>query len=190
MTTSALLVAIVLTASPEPAAPAERAERPPRENLLQGPARVVLRFLDAVRLAGPRGPIRAGTAIPARADQYAAATRFTAPRTREELLRRDAAGEPHPLAFWREAAGARVLDSFQLLAVRRGTRATAIVTVEERYLDAATGGKRLVRTVSEYLVGRAGGEWRVVDRREGGAFDARAIAGYDGFWDEPASAAR
>jgi hypothetical protein len=44
--------------------------------------------------------------------------------------------------------------------------------------------------VSEYLVGRAGGEWRVIDRRAGGAFDARAIAGYDGYWDEPASAGR
>lgn len=188
MTTSALLVAFALTASPTPAAVG--AERTPRENLLQGPARVVLRFLDAVRLAGPRGPLRAGAAAPARADQYAAATRLTAPRTREELLRREAAGEPHPLAFWHEAARARVLESFQLLAVRRGPRATVIVTVEERHLDAATGGKRLSRTVSEYLVARAGGEWRVIDRREGGAFDAHAIAGYEGYWDEPAVAGR
>ncbi|WP_242336996.1 MULTISPECIES: hypothetical protein [Anaeromyxobacter] len=186
MTTSALLVALALTTSPA-LAPSGAA---PRENLLRGPARVVLHYLDEVRLAGPRGPLRAGAAVPARAGEYSAATRLIAPRTRAELERKDAAGEPHPLAFWRDAARAHVLDSFQLLAVRRGPRATAVVTVEERYLDPAADARRLLRTVSEYLVARAGGEWRIVDRRPGGAFDAAAIAAYAGYWDEPASAAR
>ena len=181
MTTSALLLALALTASPGADGHAQGA---PRENLLRGPARVVLRFLDAVRLAGPRGPLRAGVAIPARADDYAAATRLAAPRTREELERMDAAGEAHPLAFWRDAARARVLDSFQLLAVRRAPRGTVVVTVEEYHLDPAADGRRLLRTVSEYLVAPVAGEWRIVDRRVGAAFDAQAIAGYDGYWDE------
>ncbi|WP_242347106.1 hypothetical protein [Anaeromyxobacter terrae] len=188
MTTSALLVALALTTSPEPVL--ARSGEVPKESLLRGSARVVVRYLDAVRLAGPLGPLRAGDMVPVRADQYAAAMRLIAPRTRDELERRDAAGEPHPLAFWRDAARAHVLDSFQLLAVRRGPRATAIVTVEERHLDPAADARRLLRTVSEYLVARAGGEWRIVDRRPGGAFDARAIAAYAGYWDEPASAER
>lgn len=181
MTTSALLLALALSASPGSAGQAEHA---PRENLLRGPVRVVLRFLDAVRAAGPRGPLRAGVAVPARADQYAAATRLAAPRTQEELLRREAAGEAHPLAFWRDAARAHVLDAFQVLAVRRAPRGTVVVTVEEHYLDPASDG-HLQRVVSEYLAARVGGEWRIVDRRAGAAFDAQAIAGYDGYWDDP-----
>jgi hypothetical protein len=59
-----------------------------------------------------------------------------------------------------------------------------VVTVEEHHLDPAADGRRLQRTVSEYLVAPVAGEWRIVDRRVGAAFDAQAIAGYDGYWDE------
>ncbi len=78
---------------------------------------------------------------------------------------------------------ARVLESFQLLAARRAPLGAAVVTVRERYwLGAADASLR--RAVSEYLVARVKGQWRVVDRRPGGAFDDAAIAtGYEGFFD-------
>ena len=173
------LVALFTTAAP---APREAAPRP--ENLLAGPARCVLRYLDAVRLAGPRAvgarPVRLSAADER---EYAVAKRLTAPRTLEEIERWAARGEDHPLAPWREAARAHVLESFQLLAARRAPRGAAVVTVKERYglVDDARE-----RTVSEYLVARVDGEWKVVDRRAGGAFDDASIAdGYPGFFDDP-----
>lgn len=177
-----LLVAALVTAAP---ARKESAPRPP-ENLLAGPARCVLRYLDAVRLAGPRvANVRAGR-LAANEREYALAKRLTAPRTLEEIERRTARGEDHPLAPWREAARARVLDSFQLLAARRAPRGAAVVTVTERYWIPDPDGA-LARAVSEYLVARVNGEWKVVDRRPGGAFDDAALAdAYAGFFDEPA----
>jgi hypothetical protein len=152
----------------------------------------VLRYLDAVRLAGPRAAQRGEKVRAAGADEraYARVKRLTAPRTLEEIGRWTARGEDHPLAPWREAARARVLESFQLLAARRAPRGAAVVTVKERYWtgdpDAA-----LERAVSEYLVARVGGEWRVVDRRPGGAFDDSAVSReYRGFFDDPAAAPR
>jgi hypothetical protein len=175
-----LLVATLTT--PAPDAPGAR----PPENLLAGPARCVLRYLDAVRLAGPRvAGLRLGRAPQADERGYAAAKRLTAPRTLEEIARWTARGEDHPLAPWREAARARVLESFQLLAARRAPRGAAVVTVKERYWVSDPDAS-LVRSVSEYLVARVGGEWKVVDRRPGGAFDDAALAhGYAGFFDEP-----
>lgn len=175
-----LLVAAFTTAG---AAPKPVAVRPP-ENLLAGPARCVLRYLDAVRLAGPRRADARGRRAAPNEREYATAKRLTAPRTLDEIERWTARGDDHPLAPWREAARARVLESFQLLAARRAPRGTAIVTVKERYWlvdpDAA-----LERTVSEYLVARVNGAWKVVDRRPGGAFpDAAVSSGYPEFFDE------
>jgi hypothetical protein len=172
-----LLVTALLAAAPA----AERAPPAP-ENLLAGPARCVLRYLDAVRLAGPRVPtLRRGAPPDPRA--YSEARKLTAPRTLEEIDRRTARGEDHPLAPWRDAARSLVLESFQLLAARRAPLGAAIVTVKERFWL----GERdvpLDRTVSEYLVARVDGQWRVVDRRPGGAFDDAAVAdGYTGFFD-------
>jgi hypothetical protein len=176
-----LLVAALTTAAPT------RRETPrPPENLLAGPARCVLRYLDAVRLAGPRVPTLRGARRAADEREYARAKQLTAPRTLEEIAAWAARGEDHPLAPWREAARARVLDSFQLLAARRAPRGAAVVTVKERYWLPAPDGA-LVRTVSEYLVARVNGEWKVVDRRPGGAFDDAALAGrYVGWFDNPA----
>ena len=152
------------------------------ENLLQGPARCVLRYLDAVRLAGPRVPFvsQRGHAPETRERDYAKAKALTAPRTLEEIARR----EDHPLAPWRDAARDRVLESFQLVAVRRAPRGAAVVTVKERFWRPAAAA--LDRLVSEYLVARVGGEWRVVDRTPGAAFDDDAVAErYAGFFDDP-----
>jgi hypothetical protein len=177
-----LLVATLTTSAPT----AEGARRR-SENLLAGPARCALRYLDAVRLAGPRPTGARSGRLPAPDERaYASAKRLTAPRTLEEIGRWSARGEDHPLAPWREAARSRVLDSFQLLAVRRAPRGAAIVTVRERYwlADPDAG---LERAVSEYLVARVAGEWKVVDRRAGGAFEDAALAtAYGGFFDDPA----
>jgi hypothetical protein len=178
-----LLVAAFTTAAPP--SPKETALRAP-ENLLAGPARCVLRYLDAVRLAGPRVPQVRGGRSAASEREYALAKRLTAPRTLEEIARRGARGEDHPLAPWREAARARILDSFQLLAARRAPRGAAVVTVKERYW-LGDRDRALSRTISEYLVARVDGQWRVVDRRPGGAFDDVALVdGYAGWFDEPA----
>lgn len=172
-----LLLTALLAAAPA-------AERPPPapENLLAGPARCVLRYLDAVRLAGPRVPaLRRGSPPDARV--YSEARKLTAPRTLEEIDRRTARGEDHPLAPWRDAARFLVLESFQLLAARRAPLGAAIVTVKERFW-LGDPDVPLDRTVSEYLVARVDGQWRVVDRRPGGAFDDAAVAdGYTGFFD-------
>ncbi|HET8541342.1 MAG TPA: hypothetical protein VFL83_15810 [Anaeromyxobacter sp.] len=162
-------------------------DAPPRapENLLAGPARCVLRYLDAVRRAGPRAPSVARGRLPdVRARDYEGAMALVAPRTLQEIARRTAAGEDHPLAAWREASRARVLESFQLVSVRRAPRGAAVVTVVERLWEPPAA--ELGRQVSEYLVGRVGGTWRIVDRREGAAFDDAAVdSGYAGFFDAP-----
>jgi hypothetical protein len=180
----ALLIAAVVVAGPPAPAAA------PRENLLRGPARCVLRYLDAVRLAGPRAPeVQPTGAIPAREANYASAKRLVAPRALEEVARRTARGEHHPLAPWREAAGGGVLESFQLLAVRRAPRAAAVVTVRERWWRRGAD-EALSRSVSEYLVGRVDGTWRVIDRRAEAEFEDRDIAGgYEGWFDPPPGAA-
>ena len=84
---------------------------------------------------------------------------------------------------WHGASRAVVLDSFQLLAVRRAPRGAAVVTVRERFWRGDRDGP-LVRSISEYLVGRLNGAWKVVDRRPGGVFDDASLAeGYAGFFD-------
>jgi hypothetical protein len=191
-----LVSALLLGAGPPPAgAPAGAPDpagadatpalhpAPPPENLLAGPARCVLRYLDAVRIAGPRVATfrRGGPAPDVRA--YGEARRLTAPRTLEEIDRWSARGEDHPLAPWRDAARSLVLESFQLLAARRAPLGAAVVTVRERFWIGDPDAP-LDRTVSEYLVARVDGQWRVVDRRPGGTFDDSGIAeGYAGFFD-------
>ena len=157
------------------------------ENLLAGPARCVLRYLEAVRREGPRVPsVPKGRAPEAREADYVGANALVAPRTLQEIDRLAAEGEDHPLAAWREASRARVLESFQLVSVRRAPRGAAIVTVLERLWEPPESA--LARQVSEYLVGRVGGRWRIVDRREGGAFEDAAVdRAYAGFFDAPAA---
>jgi hypothetical protein len=176
MTTFPFLLAAALAAG---AAPAERA---PPEDLLRGPARAALRFLDAVRVAGPRVDVQ-GRAARASEASYARAKGLLAARTLDAIAASAAGGEDHPLAFWRQAARGRVLESFQLLGVRRGPRGTALVLVEERSWTASAPRDPPARTVSEYLVAREGPAWRVAGRRPGGTFDdesAQAVAaGFD-----------
>jgi hypothetical protein len=173
---------LLLTVAAAAAPPAPRTPRPP-ENLLAGPARCVLRYLDAVRLAGPHLRGASGTAPDLR--PYGAARRLTAPRTLAEIDRLAARGQGHPLAPWRDAARNRILESFQLLAARRAPLGAAVVTVRERYGHPPAA---LELSVSEYLVARVDGEWKVVDRRPGGTFDDPGVErGYAGFFDAPAS---
>jgi hypothetical protein len=159
-----------------------------RENLLRGPARCALRYLEAVRLAGPRGPELRAT--PAHVEQrYRDADQLVAPRALAEITRRTARGEDHPLAPWRTAARGAVLESFQLLAVRRAPRGAAVVTVRERWWQAAGGP--LAALTSEYLLGRVEGEWKVLDRRPGAPFlDEEVAEGYTGWFDPPGAAPR
>jgi hypothetical protein len=185
VTTFALLAAVVLATSPAlveapagpgPARAGERADPP--ADLLRGPARAALRFLDAVRIAGPRVDAQGRPGRPSEAE-YATAKALLSPRTLEEIAARD----DHPLAFWREAARGSVLEWFQLLGVRRGPRGTVLVLVDERTWRANAPGAPPARSVSEYLVAREGAAWRVVGRRPGGTFDddaAQAVAaGFD-----------
>lgn len=176
-----LLAASSAGATPAPTSP---------ENLLQGPARCVLRYLDAVRMAGPRVPPgRAPRPAAARAADYRRARLLTAPRALAEADLAAERGEDHPLAPWRDATRGAVLESFQLLAVRRAPRGAAIVTVRERLWRAGAQGP-LERGVSEYLVARVGGDWRVVARRPGGTLeDDAAATTYAGWFDDPAAAA-
>ncbi len=160
---------------------------PGGENLYSGPARCVLGYLDAVRLAGPTGP-HIGTAHPGPRD-YRAARALTAPRALAEADRSATRGLEHPLAPWVAAGRGEVLESFSLLEVRRAPRGAAVVTVRERWRRAGPG-RSLGLSASEYLVARVGGEWRVIDRREGGHFlDDDVLKGYRGWFDEPGSAA-
>jgi hypothetical protein len=149
----------------------------------------VIRYLDAVRLAGPRAPeAHAARRVQPREAPYEAARRLTAPRALDAVARSAARGETHPLAPWRAASGGAVLESFQLLAIRRAPRDAVVVTVRERWWRPGDE-EALGRSVSEYLVGRVNMEWKVVDRRPGGAFDDRDIAaGYDGWFDDPGGA--
>jgi hypothetical protein len=146
----------------------------------------VLDYLEAVRLAGPRGKALPRGARSLQQD-YRAARALTAPRALVEVDRRVAAGEDPPLAPWLGATRGLVLESFSLLEVRRAPRGTAVVVVRERLRrDGATS---LGITTSEYLVARVEGEWRVVDRRIGARFVDREIAeGYSGWFDRPAAA--
>jgi hypothetical protein len=175
----ALLIAAA-SAQPGPAPP---------ENLLRGPARCVLRYLDAIRLSGPHAPAaRSTAALAARELDYERARVLTAPRALEVADRAVSRGEDHPLAPWRQAARGTVLESFQLLAVRRAPLGAAVVTVRERWWRARAAAAPLDGSVSEYLVARVDGTWRVVDRRPGAAFDDETVASdYAGWFDEPAS---
>lgn len=185
-----LITALLAADGAPPASPGAAAGPPPAsapptapENLLAGPARCVLRYLDAVRIAGPRAAGFRRQGPPPDPGAYADARRLTAPRTLEEIDRWASRGRDHPLAPWREAARALVLESFQLLAARRAPLGAAVVTVKERFWVGDPDAP-LDRTVSEYLVARVAGQWRVVDRRPGGSFDDVAIAEeYAGFFD-------
>ncbi|HVI94668.1 MAG TPA: hypothetical protein VM753_11720 [Anaeromyxobacter sp.] len=163
MNTAALLISLLLAA-------------PARESSLRDAARVVVRYLDAVRLAAPRAADRS---LP-HAAAYADATRLVAPRALAELEAAEARGAEHALAFWRQAARGRVLETFQLVAVRRAPGEAAVVTVEERLSSRERAA--LVATRSEYLVARIDAEWRVVARRPGGQFDDAAVAALEPYW--------
>jgi hypothetical protein len=166
--------------------PPDPSRREP-ENLLAGPARCVLRYLEAVRLAGPRPEARTGRLPPAHEKDYTRVRALTAPRTLEEITRRAGAGEEHPLAPWQDAARAHVLESFQLIGVRRAPRGAAVVTVAETFWRPP--GAELERRFAEYLVGRVDGQWKVVDRSPGQAFDDGVLQSrYAGFFDDPAAA--
>jgi hypothetical protein len=179
------LLALLLAATAATTPSRAQARRTP-ENLLAGPARCVLRYLEAVRLAGPRPVPANARRLVTREQDYARAKALTAPRTLQEIARLAAAGEDHPLAPWRDAARARVLESFQLVAVRRAPQGAVVVTVKERFWHP---GAALDRTTSEYLVARVGAEWKVVDRSPGAPFeDAEVAARYAGFFDAPVSA--
>ncbi len=158
------------------------------ENLFRGPARCVLGYLEAVRLAGPLGPVLARQRRPG-VQEYRAARERIAPRTLAEVDRLAGRGEDHPLASWRAAARGLVLESFSLLEVRRAPRGTAVVRVRERWRQ--DGSSALGVTTSEYLIARVGGEWKVVDRRTGDRFRDQEIAeGYASWFDEPVAGER
>jgi hypothetical protein len=165
---------------------ADTAPRDAGENLFRGPARCVLDYLEAVRLAGPRGKTLPRGSRSLQQD-YRAARALTAPRALADVDRRVAAGEDTPLAPWRGATRGVVLESFSLLEVRRAPRGAAVVAVRERLRR--EGAPSLGVITSEYLVGRVDGEWRVVDRRIGARFHDREISeGYAGWFDRPIAA--
>jgi hypothetical protein len=171
------LVLVVLLAAASPSGPTGG------ENLFRGPARCVLSYLEAVRLAGPRGPVLARQRKALEQD-YRAARALIAPRALAEIDRLAARGQDHPLNSWRAAAQGLVLESFSLLEVRRAPRGAAVVTARERWRQDGTSS--LGVTSSEYLVARVGGEWKVVDRRTGERFQEREIAeGYVSWFDDP-----
>jgi hypothetical protein len=195
MATSSLLVALALAALPAAEAPPAPEARPAavvpaQGNLLLGPARLLVRYLEAVRLAGPRAIDLAGAHPGGPASAYAEVRRLMAPRTLAEIARRETRGEDHPLAFWHGAARARVLEGFQLVSIRRAGRGAVVASVEEREWTGTPEDGAVSQRVSEYLVAPVGGEWRVVDRRPGGAFDEGDVDAYDGFWDPQGAPAR
>ena len=101
-----------------------------------------------------------------------------------------ASGADHPLAPWRDAARGRVLESFQLLAVRRAPRGAAVVTVRERFWR-ARDWRAPLEAIRERVPGGAGRR-RVAGGRSpaGTAFDDDAVtADYGGWFDAPAAAA-
>lgn len=171
---SAVAVATPAAAEPGPAGPDGG------ENLFRGPARCVLGYLEAVRLAGPRGRVLAHGSSRELERSYRAARALTAPRALREVDRIIARGDGHPLAPWREAARGIVLESFSLLEVRRAPRGAAVVIVRERLRR--DGEPSLALTLSEYLVARVDGDWKVIDRRVGERFLDREIAGRYGAW--------
>ncbi len=183
-----LALIVLLASAAGPSGPPGEIPGAPGENLFRGPARCVLSYLEAVRLAGPRGPVLARQRRPQEQD-YRAARALIAPRALVEIDRLVARGLDHPLAPWRTAAQGTVLESFSLLEVRRAPRGAAVVTARERWRQ--DGSSSLGATVSEYLVARVAGEWKVVDRRPGDRFRERDISdGYMNWFDEPASAQR
>lgn len=168
---AAVLLALVASASP-PAAPGEG---------LHDPARCALDYLQAVRLAGPLGPV-----LTARRDlrqRYRAVRALIAPRTLVEIDQLDVLGQDHPLASWRAAEHGLVLESSSLLGIRRAPLGAAVVTVRERWRrDRA---RALQLTLSEYLVARVGGAWRIVARRIGEPLQDEEIAErYEGWFDQ------
>jgi hypothetical protein len=154
------------------------------ENLFRGPARCVLGYLEAVRLAGPRGRALPRGASRALEQSYRAARALTAPRALQEADRQVARGQGSPLAPWRDAAAGAVLESFSLLEVRRAPLGAAVVVVRERIRR--DGEPSLGLSWSEYLVARVGGDWKVVDRRVSERFQDREISEqYSGWFDAP-----
>jgi hypothetical protein len=153
------------------------------ENLFRGPARCVLGYLEAVRLAGPRGRVLPRGDARSLEQGYRLARALTAPRALEEVDRASALGVDAPLAPWRDAARGVVLESFSLLEVRRAPRGAAVVVVQERLRR--EGVSALTITRSEFLVARVGGEWKVVDRRNGGSFLDREVAERYASWFDP-----
>lgn len=184
MTTLPLLAAALIVTSPGSPEPAATSPGDAPADLLRGPARALIRFLDAVRVAGPRVTPGGRARAPAEGD-YARAEALVAPSTREVIAASGTRGEAHPLAFWREAARGRVLESFQLVRVRRGPRGSALVAVEERTWRASAPSAPPERTTSEYLVGRIGAAWLVVDRRPGGTFEEDAVLSLAAAFDAP-----
>ncbi len=183
-----LALLVLLASAAGPSGPPGDIPGPPGENLFRGPARCVLSYLEAVRLAGPRGPVLSRQRRPQEQD-YRAARALIAPRTLAEIDRLTARGQDHPLASWRSAAQGVVLETFSLLEVRRAPRGAAVVTAREQWRQ--DGSSSLGVTVSEYLVARVGGDWKVVDRRTGDRFQESEIAEiYARWFDEPASARR
>jgi hypothetical protein len=175
-----LLLSLLLAAAPAQDVPAPSA---PPENLLRGPARCVLRYLEAVRVAGPRAAEVRARPTAARIGDWEAVRRLIAPRTLDEIGR--GAKDAHPLAPWLESAS-RVLENFQLLEVRRAPRGAAVVTVRELFWVPRDPGAPLGSAVSEYLVARIGGAWRVVARKPGGAFaDEEVQDRYAAWFDAP-----
>lgn len=175
----ALLLLVVSTAPAQPTALPEGGE-----NLFRGPARCVLEYLEAVRLAGPRGRVLPHGSSHAIEKSYSAARALTAPRALQEADRQVAQGQDSPLAPWHDAAAGAVLESFSLLEVRRAPLGAAVVMVRERIRR--DGDASLGVTLSEYLVARVGGDWKVVDRRVGERFQDEEIAeGYAGWFDDP-----
>src|SRR5512142_1210222 len=96
----AVVALLAALAGPAPAAAAPGAG----ENLFRGPARCVLGYLEAVRLAGPHGRVLPLGSTRALERSYGAARALTAPRALEEVDRSVARGGDPPLAPWREAA--------------------------------------------------------------------------------------
>ena len=79
-----------------------------------------------------------------------------------------------------------VRESRYLAALQLTLSARERLLKAMRLCKVTESAAELARQISGYLVGRVGGRWRVVDRREGGAFDDAAVEGtYAGFFDAP-----
>lgn len=152
------------------------------ENLLHGPARCALSYLEALRRAGPYGPVLAARKRELD-QQYRPVRALIAPRALDEIDHEESSGREHPLASWLAAARGVVLESFSLLEIRRAPRGAAVVTVRERWRRDAEAALRV--TVSEYLVARVAGEWKVLDRRTGERFPERDVTERYASWFDP-----